>query len=104
MDFMFSLYNRQMLNPHWTSTVHHSVLTTHVIAAVRRNLPTVPLCVPAVPAADPPGDGGHPEEAGRVLRGPEAVPEERVGSERLFPVSPPADPLSFTPAPKPRHR
>lgn len=44
-------------------------------------------CVSAVPAADSPGDGGLPEEAGRVLRGPEAVPEERVRSERLLPVS-----------------
>lgn len=43
------------------------------------------LC--AVLAADSSGDGGFPEEAGRVLRGSEAVPEERLRSERLLSVS-----------------
>lgn len=38
-------------------------------------------------AADPSGDGGFPEEAGRVLRGVEAVSEECVHSERVLSVS-----------------
>lgn len=46
---------------------------------------SVSLC--AVLAADSSGDGGFPEEAGRVLRGSEAVPEERLRSERLLSVS-----------------
>lgn len=41
----------------------------------------------AVLAADSPGDGGFPEEARRVLRGSEAVPEERVRPEGLLSVS-----------------
>ncbi|MEQ2226393.1 hypothetical protein ILYODFUR_027015, partial [Ilyodon furcidens] len=35
-------------------------------------------------AADSPGDGGVPEEAWRVLRGSETVPEECLCSERLL--------------------
>jgi len=48
-----------------------------------------PPCVSssAVLAADSSGDGGVPEEAWRVLRGSEAVPEERLRSERLLSVS-----------------
>lgn len=42
---------------------------------------------PSVVAADPSGDGGVPEEAGRVLRGPEAVSEECVHPERVLSVS-----------------
>lgn len=47
----------------------------------------LPLSSSAVFAADSSGDGGFPEEARRVLRGSEAVSEERVHSERLLSVS-----------------
>lgn len=42
-----------------------------------------------VPVLDSSGDGGIPEAAGRVLRGPEAVPEECLCPKRLLPVGPP---------------
>lgn len=42
----------------------------------------------AVTTADPSGNGGFPEEAWWLLRGSEAVPKERLHSERLLSVSP----------------
>lgn len=45
------------------------------------------LSLSLVPLPDPPGDERFPEAPGRVLRGPETIPEECVCSERLFPVS-----------------
>lgn len=58
----------------------------------------VSLCSSSSPvsAADPSGNGGVPEEAGRVLRGSEAVSAERVHSEGVFPVSLPAAPHPFS--------
>lgn len=54
----------------------------------------VNLCSSSFPvfAADPPGNGGFPKEAGGVLRGSEAVSAERVHPEGVFPVSLPAAP------------
>lgn len=54
------------------------------------------LSFSAVLVADSSGDGGFPEEAWRVLRGSEAVPEECLRSERLLSVSP-ADGSQFHP-------
>lgn len=55
--------------------------------STKRNMEGLTTCFFAVLAADSPGDGGFPEEARRVLRGSEAVSEERVRSEGLLSVS-----------------
>lgn len=63
------------------------IMQLYQISVMKKLKQLIGPCSSAVSAADPSGDGGVPEEARRVLRGPEAVPEERLCSERLLPVS-----------------
>ncbi len=59
----------------------------HYYRNVSSKVTSLSLSSSVVLVADSSGDGGFPEEARRVLRGSEAVPEECLHSERLLSVS-----------------
>lgn len=94
-----SLVHKLVLHSHakpgapitWSNGFHYLFFCFYLTLFLNPSLFFFYFCISfcPVPVPDSPRDDGIPEAAGRILWGPEAVPEECLCPKRLLPVGPP---------------